>query len=111
MRGYLNMKSMSNYPKQELIKKEESASDEQQEDSCRSEYEEEESQEEEENQVAKIDDSDSSSLFQVLSPHWTVDCGPILNTKKITGSGTMGHQGMRWGKIKIFLQKHRFRRS
>ena len=63
--AYLEMMSMCTYPDQMIIKREESFGDELQEDNSSSEEEEEEEehQEEEKDEIATIDDYESSTSY------------------------------------------------
>ena len=61
MKGYLEMMTMNAYPDQVVIKKEESSGDELQEDSSSSEEEEPEGEGKED--IANIDDNESSNSY------------------------------------------------
>ena len=65
MKAYLEMMTMGMYPDQVIIKKEESSGDELQEDNSSSEEEEEEEEPDEEgkDEIAKIDDNESSTSY------------------------------------------------
>ena len=76
MKAYLEMMTMCMYPDQVIVKKEESSGDELQENSSGSEQEEEEEEEEpeeEKDEIAKIDDNESSTSYS--SALTTMDWG------------------------------------
>ena len=78
MKAYLEMMTMSMYPDQDIIKKEESSGDELQEDNSSSKEEEEEEPEEEgKDEIAKIDDNESSTSYS--SGLTTMDWGLRLH--------------------------------
>ena len=112
MKTCLEMMTMSMYPYQVVIKKEESSGNKLQEDSSSSEEEEEEEEpeEEEKDEIAEIDDNESSTSYSraLTTMDWRLRSHPEYQEDYWIGDcGASSHMV---GKIKIFSQRHHSRK-